>query len=207
MSEKLSEYANYELGEAFFQITAGMVISDGVPFSRAGDFEIVSKSWRKLANKQDKTQEEVAKIDNDYKNEIIDLADSCVIYMSAKTGNKAYKFNLEDYRKFIGIFYSQPADVSLMDVYNKKIEVQFKKIANHGEDSGDNLIDNKDIAAYIYALDMKTERDENDKFKGFMLNGTITPINYAVAYQQLKEDADNMISFKLRQAYNNLFGG
>ena len=52
---------------------------------------------------------------------------------------------------------------------------------------------------------MKSERDENNKFKGFYLNGKITPMDYAIAYRELKEDADNMISFKLRQGYKNLF--
>ncbi len=210
MAETLSDFANFELGEAFFQIVSKMVIADGIPFTKIGDFEIVSQSWRKLANKDNKTPDEFKQIDEDYKMEIRDLADSCVIYMAAKTNNKSYKFSLDDYKTFLNILNSdknsiQNDKISLED-FNKKLEVEFKKLANHGEVSGDNLIDNKDIAAYIYALDMKTERDENNKFSGFILNGKITPMNYAVAYRELKEDTDNMFSFKLRQAYKNLFG-
>ena len=210
MTETLSDFANFELGEAFFQIVSKMVIADGIPFTKIGDFEIVSQSWRKLANKDNKTPDEFKQIDEDYKMEIRDLADSCVIYMAAKTNNKSYKFSLDDYKTFLNILNSdknsiQNDKISLED-FNKKLEVEFKKLANHGEVSGDNLIDNKDIAAYIYALDMKTERDENNKFSGFILNGKITPMNYAVAYRELKEDTDNMFSFKLRQAYKNLFG-
>ena len=209
MSENLSAYANYELGEAFFEITNKMVIRDGIPFSKIGDFEIVSPSWRKLADKENKTPEDIKKIDSDYKMEIRDLADSCMIYMSAKTGNKTYKFSLEDYKSFLNqtnIYkFAIPNDKAEIENYNKKIEAQFKKIANHGEESGDNLIDNKDFAAFIYALDMKGEHDANNKFTGFILNGKITPMNYAMAYRELKEDKDNMISFKLRQAYKNLF--
>lgn len=209
MSENLSAYANYELGEAFFEIINKMVVRDGIPFSRLGDFEIVSPSWRKLADKENKTPEDISKIDNDYKMEIKDLADSCIIYMAAKTGNKTYKFNLEEYKKFLlqtNVDKTAiPNDKTELAEYNKKIETQFKKLANHGEDAGDNLIDNKDFAAFIYALDMKGEHDENNKFTGFILNGKITPMNYAVAYRELKEDKDNMISYKLRQAYKNLY--
>ena len=209
MANELSAYANYELGEAFFEIINKMVIRDGVPFSRIGDFEIVSPSWRKLADKEQKTPDEIKKVDEDYKMEIRDLADSCMIYMAAKCGNKNYNITLEEYK----IFLTQtnvdktaiPNDKTELENYNKRIETQFKKIANHGEQTGDDLIDNKDFAAFIYALDMKSERDENNNFKGFILNGKITPMNYAIAYRELKEEADNMISFKLRQAYKNLF--
>lgn len=209
MANELSAYANYELGEAFFEIINKMVIRDGIPFSRIGDFEIVSPSWRKLADKEQKTPDEIKKVDEDYKIEIRDLADSCMIYMAAKCGNKNYNITLEEYK----IFLTQtnvdktaiPNDKTELENYNKRIETQFKKIANHGEQTGDDLIDNKDFAAFIYALDMKSERDENNNFKGFILNGKITPMNYAIAYRELKEEADNMISFKLRQAYKNLF--
>ena len=209
MAEGLSDYANYELGEAFFEIVSKMVIADGIPFNKIGDFEIVSPSWRKLANKPDKTPDEIKQIDNDYKIEIRDLADSCMIYMAAKTGNKTYKISLEEYKAFWAQTATNkvaiPNDKIELEQYNKKIEIQFKKIANHGEESGDNLIDNKDMAAYIYALDMKSEHDENNNFTGFILNGKITPMNYAVAYRELKEDVDNLFSLKLRHAYKNLF--
>lgn len=209
MEENLSAYANYELGEAFFALTNKMVVRDGIPFSRTGDFEFVSPNWRKLADKKDKTPDDIKKIDEDYKMEIRDLADSCIIYMGAKTNNKTYKFSLEDYKNFLSATnvdkFAIPNDKAELEIYNKKIEIQFKKLANHGEETGDNLIDNKDFAAYIYALDMKSERDENNNFKGFILNGKITPMDYAVAYHQLKEDKDNLFSLKLRDAYKNLF--
>ena len=97
----LSEFANYELGEAFFDIIDKMVVGDGIPFSKAGDFDIVSPGWRKLANKNNKTPDDIKKIDQDYKMEIRDLADSCILYMCAKVGNKTYKLNFEEYKKFL----------------------------------------------------------------------------------------------------------
>ena len=203
----LSEFANYELGEAFWGIISSMVVRDGIPYSKTGDFDIVSKKWRNLADKENKTAEEIQKIDKDYKQEIIDLADSASVYIAASIGKNECQFNLEDYINFMNLIdkYIIPTEKNEKEEYDKKIKIQFKKLANHGENFGDDLIDNKDLAAYIYALDLKSERDENNNFKGFILNGKITPMNYAMAYKELKEDDDNMFSFKLRQAYKNLF--
>lgn len=208
MEEQLSEYANYELGEAFFEIVDKMVLKDGIPFSKIGDFDFVSPSWRKLANKSNKSAEEIKKLDEDYKMEIRDLADSCIVFMSAKLKKKDFTFNFKEYQQFVNAVDKDiiPNDSIALIEYNKRLEIYFKKIANHGEESGDNIIDHKDWAAYIYALDLKSEHNDKNEFSGFSLNGKITPINYALMYNQLREDKDNMSNLKLRQAYKNLFG-
>lgn len=208
MSEKLSQFANYELGEAFFKITNAMLFQDGIPNSKMGDFDLVSPSWRKLADKPDKSQAEIEKVDKDYKMEIRDLADSCILYMSAKIGKKDFIFNFQEYKKFLDTFNNQllATDKISLEKYNKEIIIQYKKLANHGEANGDNVIDSKDIASYIYALDLKSKYDENNKFAGYYLNGKITPLDFAVAYKHLREDNDNLFTLKLRHAYNNLFG-
>ena len=58
---------------------------------------------------------------------------------------------------------------------------------------------------YIYALDLSSEHNDSNEFTGFSLNGKITPLNYALMYNQLRTEEDNMSSLKLRQAYKNLF--
>ena len=208
MAEQLSEYANFELGEAFFGIVNKMIVKDGIPFSQIGDFDFVSPSWRKLADKSDKSEAEIKKLDEDYKMEITDLADSCIIYMAAKLNKKDFTFNFEEYKKFTNIIDKDiiPNDSIALEQYNQGLQSLFTKLANHGEATGDNLIDHKDWAAYIYALDLKSEHNENNEFSGFSLNGKITPINYALMYKQMRDKEDNMADFKLRQAYNNLFG-
>ena len=209
MSNTLSQFANYELGEAFFEITNTMVVKDGIPFSKIGDFDIVSPSWRKLADKENKSPQELQKVDEDYRVEIRDLADSCILYMAAKLGKKNYVFNFDEYKLFLQITALNkdaiPVDKIELDKYYAKIKNQFLKIANHGETDGDNLIDNRDFAAYIYALDLKAKHSENNEFQGFYLNGKITPLDYAVAYKHLKEAGENMFTLKLRQAYKILF--
>lgn len=206
---ELSSFANYELGETFFALLNTMLVRDGIPFPTAEDFDLVSPKWRILADKENKTPEEMKKLDDDYKMEIQDLADSCILYMGNKVGNKTYLINVDEYKTFIGMVNRDkdaiPNDKATIEIYDKKIENQFLKIANHGEQTGDNLIDNRDFAAFLYALDMKVTRDTNNKFEGFILNGKITPLNYAMAYKELKDPQDNMISLKLRQAYRMLY--
>ena len=209
MGEMLSQFANYELGEAFFEITDSMIIGDGIPFSKVGDFDIVSPTWRKLADKENKSPSEIEKVDEDYRIEIKDLADSCIIYMTAKLNKKTYDLTFDEYKLFIqGLPTTKrnlPSDKHEIDVYYKKLENQFLKLANHGENSGDNLIDNRDMAAYIYALDLKSKHGVNNEFLGYYLNGKITPLDFAVAYKHLREEGDNLFTLKLRQAYKILF--
>ncbi len=205
----LSQFANYELGEAFFEITSSMVVQDGIPFSKVGEFDIVSPTWRKLADKENKSPVDIKKIDDDYKIEIFDLADSCILYMSAKLMKKDYIISLDEYKHFKSMGTQArlvtPTDKLELENYNKQLQIEFLKLANHGEASGDNVIDNKDFAAYIYALDLKSKHNDNNEFQGFYLNGKITPLDYAVAYRHLKEDGDNLFTLKLRQAYKILF--
>ncbi len=207
---ELSSFANFELGETFFAFLNTMLVRDGIPYPNADDFDFVSPKWRALADKENKSPEELKRLDDDYKMEIRDLADSCILYMGNKIGNKTYRISFEEYKRFIMLVNIDksaiPNDKAAMGFFDTKIKNQFTKIANHGEVDGDNLIDNKDFAAFIYALDMKVTRDENDKFTGFVLNGKITPMNYAMAYKELKEADDNMTSIKLRQAYKMLYG-
>ena len=88
----------------------------------------------------------------------------------------------------------------------KQIRNAFNKISAHGEASGDNLIDKKDMASYLYALATKTVRDENNNFKGFEIDGILTPELYAVSENLLFREDDNMIALKLRLGYRMLFG-
>lgn len=209
MTETLSYHANHELGQSFFECTNMMVLADGSPFPWAEDFDFISKKWRELADKSEKTPADIENIDQTYKSDIQDLADSCILYMSGILKKYEFTFDINDYKKVLQLTHSiaVPNESGNLNEYNKKIELEFMRIANHGETTGDNLIDRKDWAAYIYALDMKTQHDENNKLSGFTLNGKITKMNFALAFNQLKQEGeDNMFCFKLREGYRNLFG-
>lgn len=209
MADFLSPNANHELGMAFFENTNMMVLPDGSPFPWAGDFDFLSKKWRDLANKPEKSPTDIEKIDKTYKNDVQELADSCILYMSGILKKYEFQFDLDNYKEILKLTHNiaVPNESGNLNEYNKKIELEFLRIANHGEASGDNLIDRKDWAAYIYALDMKSQHDDKKKLSGFTLNGKITKMNFAMAFNLLKQEGeDNMFCFKLREAYRNLFG-
>ena len=207
MSEELSQYANYELGEAFFFLVNSMLTPEGIPYPDCEDFDFISPSWRKLASKEKKSADDLKKIDELYKSEVINMADSCILYMAAKLKKKDYVFNQKEFKEFIKIVDKSmvPNDSVTLNKYNSELDNMFLKIANHGELQGDNLIDKKDWASYVYALDLESEHNEKAEFTGFNLNGKINARNYAVMYNLIRKNEDNMASFKLREAYKNLY--
>ena len=200
--------ANTELGEAFAYILADMVMQTGITNPKAESFELVSPNWKKLAAKPDKTDEEIKKLDTDFRDEIDCLAQSYLLYMAKETRNLTGKLEYQQYEAFMLKYRFGRYDIMNQPEYMKKVKAQirnaFNKISAHGEAVGDNLIDKSDMAVFLYALATKTTHDENNKFKGFEINGVITPEEYALNEHFLFEPEDNLMSIKLRIAYNVL---
>lgn len=197
---------NAELGEAFAFVINEMVVQSGITNPKAEDFDVVSKSWRTLAAKPDKTSDDIKTLDTTFKNEIRSLATSYLLYIAKEVGNLTGKLDYMQYEKYLLKYRFGHYDVMNKPEYLAKVKLQirnaFNKISAHGETSGgDNLIDKKDMAAFIYALATKTRRDENNNFKGFEINGIITPEHYAICENLLFRDDDNMFSIKLRVGY------
>jgi len=200
---------NAELGEAFALTLNDMVVQSGITNPKADSFDVVSKSWRALAGKPDKSQEDFKKLDSTLKEEINSLAVSYLLYIAKETGNLTGKIDYHQYESYMLKYRFGKYNVMNKPEYISKVKVQirnaFNKIAAHGEASGsDNLIDKKDMAAFIYALATRTKRDANGKFSGFEIDGIITPENYAVSENLLFRDDDNMFSIKLRVGYTML---
>ncbi len=204
---------NAELGEAFALIINNMVVQSGITNPKAESFDVVSKSWRALAGKEDKTPEDLDKLDKTFKDEIRSLAESYLLFMAKETGNLTGKLDYHQYEAYQLKYRFGHYNVMNKPEYISQVKVQirngFKKLSAHGElTGGDNLIDKHDMAAFIYALATKTKRDENDNFTGFEINGIITPENYALSEKLLFMDVeDNMMSIKLRLGYNMLKEG
>lgn len=199
---------NVELGEAFALIIADMVMQTGITNPKAEPFDVVPDSWRKLADKPDKTQEDFQTLDKTFKEEVDLLAQSYLLYMARETRNLTGKIDYAQYEAYMLKYRFGRYDVMNKPEYLNKIKVQiknaFKKIAAHGEPNGDNLIDKYDMAAFIYAISTKSRRDENNNFLGFQINGLIKPEDYAVNESNLFEADDNLFSVKLRLAYKIL---
>ncbi len=199
---------NAELGEAFALIINDMVVQSGITNPKAETFEVTTPSWRKLADKSDKTPEDLEKLDKDFKETVCELAESYLLFIARQTKNLTGKIDYAQYEAYMLKFRFGHYDIMNKPEYLNKVKAQiknaFNKLSAHGESQGDNLIDKHDMAAYIYALATRSKRDESGKFTGFQINGIITPEEYAVNERNLFEAEDNLVSLKLRIAYKIL---
>ncbi len=199
---------NAELGEAFALIINDMVTQSGITNPKAEPFEVVPPSWRKLASKENKTPEDIKQLDETLKEEIQSLAESYLLFIAKESRNLTGKLDYNQYETFMLKYRFGHFDVMNRPDYMPKVKVQIKtafdKISAHGEETGDRLIDKKDMAAFVYAISTKTKRDNNKKFAGFEINGFIEPEEYAVSEKLLFENEDNLFSIKLRTAYKIL---
>lgn len=200
---------NFELGEGFAYILNNMVVQSGITNPNAEPFDIVSSKWRELANKENKTQEDIKKLDDTFKQNVIEIAQSYLLAIAKSVSNTTGKIQYNEYEKFLFKYRFGHYNSELKPEYINKVKVwiknAFDKISAHGELSGDNIIDKKDMAAYIYALTTKSKRDENGNFAGFEINGIITPEHYALCEANLFEKEENLFSVKLRIAYKVLY--
>ncbi len=199
---------NAELGEAFAYIINDMVVQSGITNPEAEPFDVVPDSWRELANKTDKTSEDIKNLDEAFKAEVYSLAESYLLFMARETRNLTGKLDYAQYEAYMLKYRFGRYDVMQKPEYLKRVKQQiknaFNKISAHGELSGDNLIDKHDMAAFIYAISTKSRRDNNGNFLGFEINGLIKPEDYAVNENNLFKAEDNLFSVKLRIAYKVL---
>lgn len=199
---------NAELGEAFAFILLEMVVQSGITNPIAEPFDIVPDSWRKLADKPDKTPKDIKELDEIFKESVCGLAESYLLFIARETGNLTGKIDYAQFESYMLKYRFGHYDIMNKPEYLSKVKIQirnaFKKISSHGENTGDNLIDKHDMAAFIFAISTKSRRDENDKFLGFEINGIVKPEDYAVNENNLFESDDNLFSVKLRVAYKML---
>ncbi len=199
---------NVELGEAFAMLLNDMVVQSGITNPNAEPFDVVPDSWRKLADKPNKTPDEIKKLDETFKEEVRILAESYLLYIARETRNLTGKIDYAQYEAYLLKYRFGRYDVMNKPEYLNKVKVQirnaFNKISSHGETQGDNLIDKNDMAAFIFALSTRSKRDANNNFLGFEINGLIKPEEYAVSEHDLFEAGDNLFSIKLRVAYKTL---
>jgi hypothetical protein len=185
-----------------------MVTQSGITNPAAENFDVVSKSWRTLAAKENKTPEDINDLDRIFKEEVHSLAQSYLLFMAKETKNLTGKLDYAQYEMYMLKYRFGRYDVMKKPEYLSKVKAQirnaFNKLAAHGEPSGDNLIDKDDMATFIYAISTKSKRDANNNFLGFEINGIITPEEYALNENNLFQPEDNLFSVKLRIAYKML---
>lgn len=199
---------NAELGEAFALILDDMITQSGIYNPQSEPFDVTPDSWRALADKPNKTPEDIKKLDETFKAEIYSLAESFLLYIARETRNLTGKLEYQQYEAYMLKHrfgrYDSMNKPEYLNVVKSQIRNAFNKISAHGEPVGDNLIDKHDMAAFIYALSTRSRRDVNGNFAGFEINGFIKPEEYAVSENNLFKSEENLFSVKLRIAYQML---
>ena len=130
---------NAELGEAFALSVNDMVVQSGITNPKAEPFDITTPSWRTLAQKEDKTEEELQKLDTIFKDSVNTLAQSYILFIARNTGNISGKLGCEDYEKFMLKYrfgrYNIENRADYIAELKRKIKNAFNKIASHGENT------------------------------------------------------------------------
>lgn len=92
---------NAELGEAFALILDDMITQSGIYNPEAEPFDVTPDSWRALADKPNKTPEDIEKLDKSFKAEIYSLAESFLLYMARETRNLTGKLEYQQYEAYM----------------------------------------------------------------------------------------------------------
>lgn len=194
--------ANIEYGQLFSGILNSMARSDGIPNPIAEPFDVVSRSWKIRADKKGKTEEENAQLSKELNESVRDLAKSYLLFIAFETGNTTGKIDYSQYEAFM---LKHRFDYNSAEL-RAKLKIAFDKISSHGTGEGEKLyIDKECMAEFLYALIIESNRDKDNNFKGFKIEGVIKPEFYAVAEHFLFENRDDdMFSLKLKIAHNML---
>ncbi|MBR1425434.1 hypothetical protein IJ579_07730 [bacterium] len=202
---------NVEFGEAFAMFINDMVDQDGYQNPYAKTYFIMSPSWLKLANQDNKTKEDNDKLNEEFCETIRDTAKSYLLFIARETGNLTGKLDFTQYEKFMMKYRFNKDASRLQPEYlaevKTKIRNAFNKIISHGEDDKlpeVKLLDKECMADFIAALMISVNLNKNDEFDGFKIEGSIVPREYVVNEHFLFEAGDNMFGAKLRIAHKML---
>lgn len=151
-------------------------------------FDVLPAEWRDLANKQNKTPEDFAKLDKMYKDAFKNLGESYIRHADSKYGTqKDNKLSLNEYLK------SEGEDADPAEATNEFSILDL---------DGDKHVDGKEIAALLCIFDMDVDNGNT--------NGRLKYNDIYVNQIRLTSDPNskigNQMKNALKSAYNFLFG-
>lgn len=155
------------------------------------EITVTSDEWRALANKKNKTPEEITRMKNEHSEGMKKVGNSLTMYIDKKFGDGSGKINQAAFMKY-------QADGAPAEVLNDpqfKLEQQnaFKRL----DLNKDGAIDNEEMSAFMFALDY----DENNKS-----NGIIKLNDYIANAESLGVSEPNILDKKLASTYGALYG-
>ena len=157
-------------------------------------FEVLSDEYRTLADKKNKTPEEIQKLDTEYNTNIQKLGNSMTKYISETFANGGdidsaafMQFQNNGAMNLEGL---TAEDKSTLETSN---QIAFNRI----DVNGDGKIDNKEMTAFMHALDF------DDKNR---MGGVIKAEDYYNCASQLDDPNQNLLDTKINYCYNKLYG-
>lgn len=188
--------SDINIGQAFHQFTKEIYTEDGSLINKS--FEVLGDDWRALADKKNKTDEEYAKLDNEYKTAFKNLGKSYTQYIDKHFGNGDGKLEKAEYEAFESeeIPPEYKLDAGVMQEVKQMQENAFNRL-NLNKDK---YIDEEEMTSYLYVLDYATEPG---KAKG--LNGKISSYDIDTNSGQLGAKGERFLDGQLKVAYKRLF--
>ena len=159
-----------------------------------GEINFTSEEWRELAAKPNKTPEEVQKLNTEYNNNIQKLGNSMTKYISESFANGGDI----DSAAFMKFQNNGAMNLDGLTAEEKAIlETSNQTAFNRIDVNGDGSIDNKEMTAFMHALDF------DDKNR---MGGVIKAEDYYNCASQLDDPNENLLDTKINYCYNKLYG-
>lgn len=159
-----------------------------------GEIGFTSDDWKTLANKPNKTPEDIKKLDAEYNTNIQKLGNSMTKYISESFASGG-DINLDAFTKFQS---NGAMNLSGLTAEQKaQLKTSYETAFNRLDINKDGKLDEKEMSAFMHALDF----DSNNK-----MNGKITSADYYTAASSLDDPNQNIMDKKLSYCYNKLYG-
>ena len=164
-------------------------------------FEVLPDEYRQLANKKNKTPEEIQKMKDMYKNGFLNFGASYIKHIDNEYGNSDDKLTADE-------FVKSQLDTSMEDELSlSEQQAMARNIFSHIDINKDGVADKKEVAAMMSMFDMSIGHN-GDKAGG--IDGKIKAVDYnGKALNLLKpssEEGGAAVDSQMEIMYNFLFG-
>lgn len=164
-------------------------------------FEVLPDEYRLLADKKNKTPEEIEKMKDMYKNGFLNFGESYIKHIDGKYGNNDNKLTVDEFVKS-QLDESIQGELSL----NEQREMA-RNIFEHLDINNDGVADKKEVAAMMSMFDMSIGHNGD---KAGKIDGKIKAVDYnGKALNLVKpstEEGGAAMDSQMNIMYNFLFG-
>lgn len=164
-------------------------------------FEVLPDEYRLLADKMNKTPEEIQKMKDMYKNGFLNFGESYIKHIDGKYGNNDNKLTVDEFVKS-QLDESIQGELSL----NEQRE-RARNIFEHLDINNDGVADKKEVAAMMSMFDMSIGHNGD---KAGKIDGKIKAVDYnGKALNLVKpstEEGGTAMDSQMNIMYNFLFG-